>query len=149
MWSYGHPYMDLKEFNEYCVNNLLDKLWNRFSFKWLKYRLIWIMTNIHLLMYLMTLSSHIFLPHIVQPKRIRSNSETLIGSIYLNINTPNNILGNITTTILDHFPQFFIVRDIFFDSPSTKLNIFESDWLKFGQENFICRFYTLSICRLG
>ena len=100
-------------------------------------------------MYLMTLSSHIFLPHIVQPKRIRSNSETLIGSIYLNINTPYNILGNITTTILDHFPQFFIVRDIFFDSPSTKLNIFESDWLKFGQENFICRFYTLSICRLG
>ena len=98
------------------------------------------MTNIHLLMYLMTLSSHMFLPHIAQPKRIRSNFETLISSIYLNMNTPNNILGNITATIFDHFLQFFIVRDIFFDSPSTKLNIFESDRLKFGQENFICRF---------
>ena len=77
------------------------------------------------------------LPHIVQPIRIRNNSKTLIDDIYSNANTPNNILGNITATILDHLPHFLIARDIFSNSPSTKLNIFERDWSKFDQENFI------------
>ena len=77
------------------------------------------------------------LPHIVQPTRIRNNSKTLIDNIYSNVITPNNISGNITATILDHLPQFLIAPDIFSNPPSTKLNIFERDWSKFDQENFI------------
>ena len=49
----------------------------------------------------------------------------------------NNIPGNITATISDHIPHFFIAPDIFFHPPSTKLNIFEKDRSKFDQENFI------------
>ena len=67
---------------------------------------------------------------------------------------PNNLLDklskeNKTVFLLDNFnidllnynqhslPQFFIARNIFFNPPSTKLNIFERDWSKFDQENFI------------
>ena len=77
------------------------------------------------------------LPHIAQPTRIRNNSKTLIDNIYSNVITPNKISGNITTTISDHLPQFLIVPDIFSNPPSTKLNIFERDWSKFDQENFV------------
>ena len=58
-------------------------------------------------------------------------------NIYSNVITPNNISGNVTATILDHLPQCLIAPDIFSNSPSTKLNIFEKDWSKFDQENFI------------
>ena len=72
-----------------------------------------------------------------QPKGIRNNSKTLIDNILSNVITPNNISGNITAAILDHLPKFFIVPNIFSNQPSTKLNIFEKDWSKFDQKNFI------------
>ena len=81
---YPHPRMDLNEFND--INNILDKLskenknvsllrdfnidvWNydQHSF-----------TN----EFLDSLSSYMLLPHIVQPKRIRNNSKTLIHNNY-------------------------------------------------------------------
>ena len=86
------------------------------------------MTNIHSQMNsLNSLSSHMFLPHIVEPRRIRNNFKTLIDNIYSNAITPNNILGTITATILDYLPQFLIAPGIFSNTPSTKLSIFESD----------------------
>ena len=81
-------------------------------------------------------SSHMILPHIVQPTRIRNNSKTLIDNIYSNVITPNNISSNLTATISDHLPQFFIAPEIFSDPSSTKLNIFERYWWKFDQEHF-------------
>ena len=77
------------------------------------------------------------LPDIVQPTRIRNNPLTLIDNICLNVITPNNISGKITATILDHLRQFLIAPDIFSNLPSTKLKIFETDWSKFDQGNFI------------
>ena len=92
------------------------------------------MTNIHSLMNSLT---PFLLPHIVQSTRIRNNSKALIDNIYSNVITPNNISGNITATISDHLPQFLIAPDIFSSPLSTKMNIFERDWSKFDQENFI------------
>ena len=77
------------------------------------------------------------LPHILQPTRIRNNAKTLIDNIYSNVITSSNISSNITTTISDHLPQFLIAPDIFYNPPSTKLNIFERDWSKFDQENVV------------
>ena len=77
------------------------------------------------------------LPHILQPTRIRNNAKTLIDNIYSNVITSSNISSNITTTISDHLPQFLIGPDIFYNPPSTKLNIFERDWSKFDQENVV------------
>ena len=89
------------------------------------------------------LSSLMLLLHIVQPTRIRNNSKTLIDNSYSNVITPNNISGNITTTISDHLPQFLIALAIFFNLPSAKLNIFESYWSKFDHENFFLNYLSL------
>ena len=89
------------------------------------------MINIHPLMNSLTLSSHMLLPHIVQPKIITNNSKSLIDNIYSNVITPDNITGNLTTTISDHLPQFLIAPAILCNPSSTKLNIFERDWSKF------------------
>ena len=100
---YCHPHMDLHEFNDYCINNLLDKLSK-------ENKTVFLLGDfdIHLLNYgqhsltnefLDPLSSHVLLPHIVEPTRIRNNSKTLTDNIYLNVITPNNISGNITATI--------------------------------------------------
>ena len=82
-----------------------------------------------------SLSSHILLPHILQLTRIRNNLKILIDNIYSNVITAHNISGNITATTLDYLPHFLIAPDIFSNPPSTKLNIFEIDWFKFGQKN--------------
>ena len=74
--------------------------------------------------------------YIVQLLGIRNNSKTPIDNIYSNVVNSNNISGNITVIILDHFPHF-LIADIFSNPPSKKLNIFESGWSKFDQENVI------------
>ena len=127
--------MDLNEFNDYYINNLLDKLSKETKTVFLLGDF-----NIDLTLtkeFLDSLSSHMLLPHIVHPTRIRNTSKILIDTIYSNVITSNNRSGNITATILDHLPQFLIAPDIFSNPPSTKLNIFEKDWPRFDQENFI------------
>ena len=74
--------------------------------------------------FLDSLSSHMLLPHIVQPTGTRKNSKTLTDNIYSNVITSDNISGNITATISDHLPQFFIAPDIFSNPASTNLIIF-------------------------
>ena len=100
---YCHPHMDLNEFNDYCINNLLDKLSkeNKTVFLLGDFDIDLLNYEQHSLTneFLDPLSSHVLLPHIVQPTRIRNNSKTLTDNIYLNVITPNNISGNITATI--------------------------------------------------
>ena len=126
---YRHPHMDLNEFNDYYINNLLDKLSkeNKTVFLLGDFNIDLLNYDQHSLTneFLDSLSSHMLLPHIVQPTRIRNNSKTLIDNIYSNVITPNNISGNITATISDHLPQFLIAPDIFSNPPSTKLDIFQ------------------------
>ena len=69
-----------------------------------------------------------------QQKIIR---KTLTDNIYLNVITPNNILSNFTALMSDHLSQFLITPDRFSNPLYTKLKIFERDWSKFDQENFI------------
>ena len=137
--------MDLNEFNDYYLNNLLDKLSKENKTVFLLGDF-----NIDLLNYdqhsltnelLDSLSSHMLLPHIVQPTRIRNNCKTLIDNIYSNVIIPNNISGNITAAISDHLPQFLIAPNIFSNPKSTKLNIFERDWSKFDQETLFLTIY--------
>ena len=49
-------------------------------------------------------------------------------------------MGNFTNKISDHLHQFLIATDIISNPPSTKSNIFERDWSKFDQENFILNY---------
>ena len=135
---YRHPHMDLNEFSDYYFNNLLDKLSK-------ENKTVFLLDDfdIDLLSYAQhsptneffdSLSSHMLLPHIVQPTRIRHNSKTLIDNNYSNVITANNTSGNFNVTISDYHLQFLIAADIFSNPSSTKLNIFERDCSKFDQE---------------
>ena len=70
------------------------------------------------------LSSYMLLSHIVQTNKNKNNSKTLIDHIYSNAITPNNILGNITATILDHLSHFLIVPEMFYNPPIYKIKYF-------------------------
>ena len=78
--------MDLNEFNDYYINNLLDKLSkeNKTVFLLGDFNIDLLNYDQHSLTneFLDSLSSHMLLPHIVQPKRIRNNSKTLIHNNY-------------------------------------------------------------------
>ena len=138
---YRHPNKDLDEFNDNYLNTLLDKISKENKSVFLLGDF-----NVDLLKYdkhaptnefLDSLSSRMFLPHIVQPTRISTTSKTLIDNIFSNIHTPSSVSGNITSSISDHLPQFLIVPDIFLNLSPPKSNIHERDWNNFDQENFI------------
>ena len=99
--------MDLDEFNDNYLNTLLDKIskGNKSVFLLGDF-------NVDLLKYdehapknefLDSLSSHMFLPHIVQTTRICTASKTLIDNIFVNIHTPSSVSGNFTSSISDWY----------------------------------------------
>ena len=88
----------------------------------------------------LTLSSHLFLPHITQPTRIRDTSKT-IDNIFPNTLIENTTSGNLTATTSDHLPHFIILPNIFSNPPLNKSNIYERDWSNFVQENFILDYF--------
>ena len=49
---------------------------------------------------------------------------------------PNIISSNLTASISDHFPQFLVAPNIFFNSSYHISNNYEKDWSRFDQENF-------------
>ena len=81
--------------------------------------------------FLDSLSSHMFLQHIVQPTRISTTSKTLTGNIFSNIHTPSSVSGNLTSSISDHFLQSLIIPDFFLNLSPPKSNIYERDWKNF------------------
>ena len=109
--------MDLDEFKDNYLNTLLDK-----TSKENKSLFFLGDFNVDLLKYdkdaptnefLDSLSSYMFLTHIVQLTRISTTSKTFIDNIFSNIHTPSSVSGNLTSSISDHLPQFLIVPDIF------------------------------------
>ena len=137
---YRHPAMDLNEFNDYYLNELLHKLSSEnksvillgdFNVDLMKY------DNHHSTNeFLDSLSSHLFLPHITQPTRIRDSSKTLIDNIFSNTLIENTISSNLTATISDHLPQFIILLNIF-------SNPLSRDWSNFVQDNFILDYFSV------
>ena len=71
------------------------------------------------------LSSHYFLPHILQHSTLTTNSKTLIDKNFSNIAVPNIIFGNLTASISDHLPQFLIAPNTFFNASYRKANNYE------------------------
>ena len=58
------------------------------------------------------------------------------------------ICGNITATISDHLLQFLVSPNTFANPPSNKSNVFERDWSKFDQENFILDYFDIDLSNL-
>ena len=88
-------------------------------------------------------ASNSFIPLILQPTRITSHSNTLIGNTFSNVIDPDIISGNLTATISDHLHQFSIIPHIFGNIPGNKSNIYERDWSKFDRENFILDYFSV------
>ena len=110
--------MNINEFNNDYLNELLDKL-----FKENETIILLHYFNINLLNYdihpptnefLDSLSYHYFLPHILQSSRVTTNSKTLIDKTFSCMTVPNIISGNLTASITDHLPQFLVAPNIFF-----------------------------------
>ena len=84
--------------------------------------------------FLDSLSSHLFLPLITKPTRIRDFSKKLIDNIFSNKLIENTISGNLTATTSDHLPQYIILPNIFSNPPSNKSNIYERQQSNFAQK---------------
>ena len=132
--------MDLTDFNCNYLNKVLENI-----SKELKSVLLLGDFNVDLLNYnehkqtnefLDSLASNSFIPLILQPTTITSHSNTLIDNIFSNVFDPDIISGNLTATI-DHLSQFSIIPNMFGNISGNKSNIYERDWSKFDQENFI------------
>ena len=96
------------------------------------------------------LSSHLYVPHIVQASRISLNnpnhrlSETLIDNIYSNaLNFADGISGNLMISISDHLAQFLIIP-IDISKHSEKRNWFKRDTKHFDKENFILDMFDIN-----
>ena len=115
--------MNLDEFNDNYLNNLLDKIFkeNKSVFLLCDFNIDLLKDDKHAPTekFLDLLSSHMFLPHIVQPTRISTTSKTLIDNIFSNIHTPSSISGNLAGSISDYLPQFLIVSKHFFKFVTT------------------------------
>ena len=93
--------------------------------------------------FLDSLASNSSIPLILQPIRITSHSTILIDNIFSNVIDPGIISGNLTATISDHLPQFSIIPNMFGNISGNKFNIYEQDWSKFDQENFILDYFSV------
>ena len=140
--------MNINEFNDDYLNELLDKLSK-------ENKTIFLLGdfNINLLNYdvhppankfLDSLSSHYFLPYILQPSRVTTNSKTLIDNIFSNMVVPSIISGNLTASISDHLPQFPVGPNIFFNASYPKSNNYERDWSRFDQKNFVLNYFSVN-----
>ena len=133
--------MDLTDFNCNYLNKLLGNISR-------EQKSIFLLGdfNVNLLNYnehnqtnefLDSLASNLLTPLILEPIRITSHSNTFIDNVFSNVIDPDIISGNLTATISDHLPQFAIIPNMFGNIPGNKSSIYERDWSKFDQENFI------------
>ena len=82
--------------------------------------------------FLDSLASSSIIPYILQPTRLTSHSKTLIDNIFSNILSSEIISGNLTATISDQLPQFYLPL-IFFQT----LLIIDQIFLKETGQNLI------------
>ena len=80
------------------------------------------------------LASSMFLPYIIQPTRVASNSKFIINYIFSNVISTDIISGNLKA----------FAPDIFRNSTSSKSNYFERNWSKFNQDNFILDYFSVN-----
>ena len=55
--------------------------------------------------------SQYLLPHILHPARITDHSSSIIDNIFTNNTDYETISGNILTLLINHFPQFYHIKE--------------------------------------
>ena len=106
--------MELSEFNNHYLSNLLDNLsaenktvvlMGDFNADLLKYD-----KDCNVSDFVDTMYSNLLLPHIASPTRVTLNSETLIDNIFSNNYDSSFTSGNLVTTLSDHHAQFLLME---------------------------------------
>ena len=136
---YRHHNISIKEFNETCMTNILEKLSHEknkcsillgdFNTNLIEYG-----KNEEISNFLNNMLSNNFLPQVLQPTRITNKSSTLIDNIYISNSNKVTLSGNITVKIADHFSQFLILQD----TPKyiKYKNLTKRDFRNFNEVNF-------------
>ena len=110
---YRHPSTSITDFNENFLTPLLQKLslekiscclMGDFNINLLKTA-----SNTCVSVFYQMMSSSFFTPHILQPTRITSNTQTLIDNIFFNSIDFKTSSGNLEYHISDHLIQYFIL----------------------------------------
>ena len=61
-----------------------------------------------------SMTTHSFLPYILQPSRVTDHSATLTNNISSNVTDIESVSGNLTSHISDHFIQFMFIKNSIF-----------------------------------
>ena len=110
---YRHPSTSITDFNENFLTPLLQKLslekiscclMGDFNINLLKTA-----SNTCVSVFYQMMSSSFFTPHILQPTRITSNTQTLIDNIFFNSIDFKTSSGNLEYQISDHLIQYLIL----------------------------------------
>ena len=140
--------MNINEFNNDSLNELLDKLSkeNKTIFLLADFKINFLNFDIHPTSneFLDLISSHCFLLDIPQRRSVTSNSKILIDNIFTNMAVPSIICGNLTASILGKLSQFLVASDIFFNASYPKSNSYEKDWSRFDQDNFVLDYFSIN-----
>ena len=132
---YKHLSIDLTDFKSRYLNKLLENIFKKQKsvFLYRDFNVNLLNCNEHNLTneFLDLLASNSFIPLILQPTTIASQSNTLIGNIFSNTIDPDIISDNLTANISDHLRQFAIIPNMFGNTVSNKSNVYERDWSRF------------------
>ena len=81
------------------------------------------------------MTTHSFLPYILQHSRVTDHSATLIDNIFSNVTDIESVSGNLTPLISDHFIQFMFMKRFHISYKSSIYYV--HDYPNFGEEKFI------------
>ena len=136
---YRHPCMDESSFIEDYIQPLNDKLQceskpifiaGDFNFDMLK------LHHAETSKFFETMVSAHLLPSILLPTKINSKSNTVIDNIFSNQTNPETKSGNLSISISDHLPSFFIMPKNNQTHLPKRQQIFVRDMKNFDRVNF-------------
>ena len=136
---YRHPSMTVNDFNQNFLSPLMEKLTDKkhnFLLGDFNIDLMKTDTDEDTLTYLDTLTSNLFVPHIIHPTRITPHTKTLIDNIFSNLpNFSQGKSGNLTVSISDHLTQFLLIPLETGECIPEK-DFYKRDTKNFDRENF-------------
>ena len=144
---YRHPIMDQAEFIHYYLQNLVGKLAKEnkpvyLSGDW-NFNLLQLSNHKETLDFFETMMSNLFAPSILLPTRVTTTSATLIDNIFTNDIQSDRRSGNLTVSISDHYPSFYIIPIDPVTNKTSQKAKFKRDRKNFSKENFLLDFLAI------
>ena len=138
---YRHPSMDLEVFNDEYLTPFLQNIDRENKKKFLlgdfNVDLLKIDNDKDSSTFFDTMTSNLFIPHIIHPTRITPTTKTLIDNIFSNSSEyMEGISGNFTLRLSDHLAQFLIIPENCQKSKVKTRDQFRRDFTNFDYENF-------------